>query len=68
MPLDEIVEDLKHIRKSLKHTDVRLNIDPAECRKCGFQFSSDKMNRPSRCPVCKGNRIRDPLMEVVSAN
>lgn len=66
VPLDEIVEDLRHIQKSLKHSADKLNIDPAECRKCGFRFSTDKFNKPSRCPECKGNRIRDPLMEIVS--
>ena len=65
--VDEIVEDLKHIQKSLKHSNETLNIDPAECRKCGFRFSEDKLNKPSRCPDCKGNRIRDPLLEVVTS-
>lgn len=64
--IDEIVEDLRHIRKSLKHTGETLAIDPAECRKCGFRFASDKLSQPSRCPGCKSNRIRDPLVEIVS--
>lgn len=64
VPVSEIIDDLRHIQKSLKHTERSLVIDPAECRNCGFRFSPEKLNKPSRCPTCKGNRIRDPLMEI----
>jgi transcriptional regulator len=66
VPVGEIIEDLQHIQKSLRHADESIAVDPALCRKCGFRFSADKMNKPSRCPDCKGNRIRDPLMEIQS--
>ena len=66
--IDEIIEDLRHLQKSLKHSDESLRLDPAECRKCGFRFSPEKLNKPSRCPDCKGNRIRDPLMEIVPSS
>jgi len=64
VPAGEIVEDLRHIQKSLKHSDESITVDPAECRKCGYCFSADKLNKPSRCPSCKGNRIRPPLLEI----
>jgi hypothetical protein len=63
LPIRRVRDDLEHLARSLKHTDVRLVVTPARCRKCGFEFSPDKLARPGKCPRCKGTWISDPLVE-----
>ena len=46
VPLKEVLDDVKHLRKTLKQSAYRLDVTPAECRKCNFVFSTD--NSPSR--------------------
>lgn len=61
----EVDGHLEHIRKSTAASGLRLVIAPAECKKCGFVFSKrDKLKRPGKCPVCKGESIREPLFSI----
>ena len=61
--LFEILEDLKHIKHSVKPR--KLKIKPAQCRKCGFEFEDrSKVKRPSRCPKCKSEWIMAPLFKI----
>jgi len=62
--VSEIVEDLRRLSRSLKHGDEALQVEPGLCRKCGFQFAPEKLNKPSRCPQCKGSWIRDPRVSI----
>jgi predicted Zn-ribbon and HTH transcriptional regulator len=56
----ETVEDLEHLLQSLKHTEFRPVIEPATCRKCGFEFGPEKLRKPSKCPTCKATWINEP--------
>lgn len=58
----DVENDLKHLLLSVKHTEYAPDIYPADCRKCGFEFSSDKLHKPSKCPKCKGTWISEPLI------
>lgn len=62
----ELEADLEHIQQSLKHTDKTLQVTPARCKKCGFQFGTDKLSKPSRCPECRSQWLSEPVVEVVS--
>lgn len=54
--LFEILQDLNHIRYSVR--PKKLAINPAECKKCGFRFEErSKVKKPSRCPRCKSEWI-----------
>jgi predicted Zn-ribbon and HTH transcriptional regulator len=65
IPEKEVYEHLEHIRKSANIQDLTLVIDPAECLKCGFLFRKrEKLRKPGRCPVCKGEQIQDPLFSI----
>lgn len=58
----EVSLHLEHIRKSISASGRHLLIVPAECKKCGFVFAKrEKLKRPGKCPVCKGESIREPL-------
>lgn len=56
----QIADDLQHVLRSLKHTEDRAVIEPARCRACGFQFSNDKLTKPSKCPECHGTWVQEP--------
>ena len=65
IPEKEVYEHLEHIRKSMNKRDLSLQIEPAECMKCGFVFRKrEKFRKPGRCPVCRGEQIQDPLFSI----
>ena len=60
----EIEEDVRHLIKSLRHSSYRVVVTPAQCRKCGFIFSQDKLRKPGKCPNCHGTWIEEPMIYV----
>ena len=56
----DIEADLLHLLKSLKHTEYLAVIEPARCRKCGFEFDASKLAKPSKCPNCRSTWILEP--------
>ena len=61
--IEDILEDLPHIKASIK--PKKLNIIPAECRKCGFIFKErTKLKAPSKCPRCRSEWIDEPLFKI----
>ena len=55
----EVIEDLKHVAKTVKRMGMRLYVMPARCRKCGYEFRGD-IKKPSKCPRCKSQWIEPP--------
>src|SRR5512147_994178 len=65
IPEREVSTHLEHIRKTISSSGRRLVVSPAECKKCGFVFAKrEKLRRPGKCPVCKGESIREPLFAI----
>ncbi|MBV8278688.1 MAG: transcriptional regulator [Verrucomicrobia bacterium] len=64
MQIKEVATDLEHLRKSLRHSGHSLEVTPARCRKCGFEFGPEKLTKPSRCPKCRATWIREPRVQV----
>ncbi len=65
IPEREVSGHLEHIRKTLASSGRHLVIIPAECKKCGFVFSKrERLKKPGKCPVCKGESIREPLFSL----
>jgi len=61
----EVYGHLEHIRKSIATTGGQLHITPAECKKCGFIFSKrERLKKPGKCPVCRGESIQEPLYTI----
>lgn len=55
----EVYDHLEHIRKNRA---VTVGVIPSECRACGFVFRKrDRLTKPGRCPVCRGESVSDPL-------
>jgi predicted Zn-ribbon and HTH transcriptional regulator len=61
---EEVIDALTHLAKSSRHGDYELVMDPAECRKCGFEFGTDKFSKPGKCPKCRSTWIFEPLIGV----
>lgn len=60
----QIADDLSHLLRSLKHTEYKAVIEPARCRACGFEFSEEKLNKPSKCPECHSNWVLEPKIAI----
>lgn len=61
----EVYEHLVHIQKSASQEEKHLRISPAKCKKCGFVFKKrDRLKKPGKCPVCRGESIEDPLFSI----
>jgi hypothetical protein len=60
----EALEHVRHIARSLEHTDEDLLVAPPACRDCGFDGFDDPANRPSRCPECKSEAVAEPAFRV----
>ena len=57
----EVYGHLPHIARSLPKQGKKLKITPARCIACGYVFKDrQRVNKPSRCPRCKSERIEHP--------
>lgn len=64
MPIKSVVEDLQHVRRSVTHAE-RWIVEAATCLECGFVFRGrDRLNCPSRCPICRSEDIQDARYEI----
>ena len=64
MTVHDLEDDVHHLQKSLRHSEYRLVIHPAVCRKCGFHFKQEKLHKPGKCPRCHETWIQEPLLEI----
>jgi hypothetical protein len=63
-PIKTILDDLPHIRRSLKGNEKWV-VEHAECGRCGFVFRDrSRFTTPSRCPKCRGESIRDAVFGI----
>ena len=60
----QIEDDLQHLLRSLKHTDYQAAIEQARCRACGFEFSKEKLTKPSKCPECHSTWVLEPKIGI----
>jgi transcriptional regulator len=59
-----VADDLNHLLRSLKHTEYKAVVEPARCRACGFEFSSEKLTKPSKCPECHSTWVLEPKIGI----
>ena len=65
IPEKEVAGHLEHIRASLHRSGRHLEVQPAECVKCGFVFEKrGRLTRPGKCPVCRSESIHAPLFSI----
>ena len=63
--VQDLEDDLEHLRKSLRHEGLRLVIEPARCQKCDFVFTKGRFHKPGRCPKCRSTWIDEPRVGVL---
>lgn len=59
-----LLDDLRHLQLSLRHTPETLLMVPPGCLECGFTFRMEEPRAPSRCPKCKGVKLTEPIFKV----
>ena len=61
VPERDVAEHLESIERSAKRHGERFIVEPARCAECEFVFRKrERLKAPSRCPVCKSERIHPP--------
>lgn len=62
MKITEVISHLEHVKRS---TGKQFQINPAQCSQCDFVFRKrEKLNTPSKCPQCKGQRVEGPWLRI----
>ncbi|ARM75037.1 transcriptional regulator [Acidianus manzaensis] len=64
----EVYEHLYHISKSSKRKDFIIIMFPPICENCGYTFKLETPKKPSRCPICKSERIKPPSFLIRNKN
>jgi predicted Zn-ribbon and HTH transcriptional regulator len=68
VPEREVLRHLEHLERTLKESGAKLTIEPPTCLACGFVFRKrERLNRPSRCPVCRNERLSSARFSVTRA-
>jgi len=62
--VQDLADDLEHLKKSLKREGMRLLVEPARCQKCDFVFTKGRLVKPGRCPMCRSTWIDEPRVGV----
>lgn len=60
----DLEEDLRHMLRSAAARGDRIEILPAQCKACGFEFGPERLAKPSKCPECKGSRIVEAMIRM----
>ena len=65
-PQKDLLEHLAHLERSLARTPEKLQVDPAYCLACRFEFEERRrLAKPGRCPSCRSTRIALPRFAIV---
>lgn len=60
----DVEEDLRHMLRSAAARGEAIEIVPARCKACGFEFGPERLAKPGRCPECKESRIIEAMIRI----
>ena len=60
----ELEEDVRHVLRSAAASGDEIEILPARCRTCGFEFGTDRLLKPGKCPACRGTRLIEAMIRI----
>jgi transcriptional regulator len=63
----ELEDDLRHMLRSAAARGDAIEIIPARCKACGFEFGPERLAKPGRCPQCKESRILEAMIRLTQA-
>ena len=70
IPVKVALTDVEHIRRGLRggYAGEKFQVQESACVSCGFVFRGrSRLTAPSRCPVCRSERISEPEFRVSSS-
>lgn len=62
--VEAVCSHVTHLSRSLDNESEELLVAPPTCRECGFSGFDDLVNRPSRCPSCKSESVKEPAFAI----
>jgi predicted Zn-ribbon and HTH transcriptional regulator len=60
----ELESDLQHMLRSAAAHGEAIDVLPARCKACGFEFGPDRLAKPGRCPACKASRVQEAMIRI----
>ena len=60
----DVEEDLRHMLRSAAARGEAIEIVPARCKACGFEFGPERLAKPGRCPECRESRIIEAMIRI----
>ncbi len=60
----DIEAQLRPALRSAMAAGHLVEVIPARCKDCHFEFGADRLSKPGRCPSCRGSRIFEPLIRL----
>ena len=60
----DLEDDLRHMLRSAAARGDAIEIIPARCKACGFEFGAERLAKPGRCPQCKESRILEAMIRI----
>jgi hypothetical protein len=60
----DLEADLQHMLRSAAARGEAIEILPARCKACGFEFGPDRLAKPGRCPTCRESRIQEAMIRI----
>lgn len=60
----DLEDDLRHMLRSAAARGDRIEILPAQCKACGFEFGPERLAKPGKCPQCKASRITEAMIRI----
>ena len=64
---EDIKRDLPRIQEAMERKGYRMEVVPARCKKCGFEFEPS-LRIPSKCPRCRSQWLEPPRLRLVKGS
>jgi predicted Zn-ribbon and HTH transcriptional regulator len=60
----DVEDDLQHALRSARAAGHAIEVLPARCKSCGFEFGTLRLSKPGRCPACRGTRLFEAMVRI----
>jgi predicted Zn-ribbon and HTH transcriptional regulator len=60
----DVEDDLQHALRSARAAGHAIEVLPARCKSCGFEFGTGRLSKPGRCPACRGTRLFEAMVRI----
>jgi predicted Zn-ribbon and HTH transcriptional regulator len=60
----DLETELQHMLRSAAARGEAIDVLPARCKACGFEFGPDRLAKPGRCPACRASRVQEAMIGI----